>query len=110
MESPTNPLLKVVDIAAVAAVAKKHNITLVVDNTFLSPYFQHPLSLGADIVLHSISKYINGHSDVIGGVVVTSNDELATRIRFLQNGVEGGKACRLVISSAHSNGRHPSAV
>ena len=93
MESPTNPLLKVVDIAAVAAVARKHGVPLVVDNTFLSPYFQRPLALGASIVMHSISKYINGHSDVIGGVVCMDDDALHARIHFLQN---GASSCCLV--------------
>ena len=74
LETPTNPLLRLVDIRAVAEVAHRHNLLLVVDNTFSSPYFQQPLELGADIVLHSTTKYINGHSDVIGGAVVTSNE------------------------------------
>lgn len=85
IESPTNPLLKVVDIAAVAAIARKHGAVSVVDNTFMSPFFQKPLSLGADVVVHSTTKYINGHSDVVGGVVVTSDKALAERLYFLQN-------------------------
>ncbi|KAL6068943.1 Cystathionine gamma-synthase [Balamuthia mandrillaris] len=87
METPTNPMLKIVDIAKVAEIAKKNNLLLVVDNTFMSPYFQNPLDLGADMVMHSVSKYINGHSDVIGGIVCTNNEQLHTRLRFLQNSI-----------------------
>ena len=87
-ESPTNPTLKVVDIKAVAEITKKHpNIFLVVDNTFLSCYFQRPLELGADIVMYSLTKYMNGHTDVIMGAACTSNDDLADRLRFLQNAI-----------------------
>jgi O-succinylhomoserine (thiol)-lyase len=85
LETPTNPLLRLVDIRAVAEIAHRHNILLVVDNTFSSPYFQQPLHLGADIVLHSTTKYINGHSDVIGGVVVTNNEEIYQSLKFYQN-------------------------
>ena len=85
LETPTNPLLRLANIRAVAEVAHRHNLLLVVDNTFSSPYFQQPLSLGADIVLHSTTKYINGHSDVIGGAVVTSNDEVYEALKFHQN-------------------------
>ncbi len=85
LETPTNPLLRLVDIRAVAEVAHHHNLLLVVDNTFSSPYFQQPLELGADIVLHSTTKYINGHSDVIGGAVVTSNEEVYEALKFHQN-------------------------
>jgi cystathionine gamma-lyase len=87
LETPTNPTLKVIDIAKVAKIAHERNTILVVDNTFLSPYFQKPLSLGADIVVHSVTKYINGHSDVVGGMVVTSNEELHKKLRFLQNAI-----------------------
>lgn len=87
VESPTNPMLKIVDIAKVAKITHSHNCILVVDNTFLSPFFQRPLSLGADIVVHSVSKYINGHTDVVGGVIVTSDDKLGQKLRFLQNGM-----------------------
>jgi cystathionine gamma-lyase len=87
LETPTNPTLKIVDIAKTAKIAHEHNCLLVVDNTFMSPYFQRPLSLGADIVVHSVSKYINGHTDVIGGIVVVNDDDLHKRIRFLQNGM-----------------------
>lgn len=85
IESPTNPLLRITDIAAVAAEAKRHEALLVVDNTFLSPYFQTPLALGADIVIHSTTKYIAGHSDLIGGAVVTSNEDAYRAIKFYQN-------------------------
>ncbi len=87
IETPTNPLLKLADIAAISAIAHKHGILVGVDNTFASPYLQNPLMLGADIVVHSATKYINGHSDVIGGVVVTKSDELAEKIGFIQNAV-----------------------
>ena len=85
LETPTNPLLRLVDIRAVAEIAHRHNILLTVDNTFSSPYFQQPLHLGADIVLHSTTKYINGHSDVIGGVVVTTNEDVYQSLKFYQN-------------------------
>ncbi|GAC1398899.1 MAG: cystathionine gamma-synthase [Ktedonobacteraceae bacterium] len=85
LETPTNPLLRLVDIRAVAEVAHRHNLLLVVDNTFSSPYFQQPLTLGADIVLHSTTKYINGHSDVIGGAIVTSNEVVYEALKFHQN-------------------------
>jgi len=88
VETPTNPTLKVVDIAAVAAITKKHpNIFLVVDNTFLSSYFQRPLELGADIVMYSLTKYMNGHTDVIMGAAVTNSPDLHERLRFLQNAI-----------------------
>ncbi len=85
IETPTNPLLGLVDIASVAAIAKLINVTLVVDNTFASPYLQQPLALGADIVVHSTTKYINGHSDVIGGAVLTSDDAAWEALKFYQN-------------------------
>jgi cystathionine gamma-lyase len=84
METPTNPLLRLCDIEAIASVAESVGATLGVDNTFLSPYFQRPLKLGADVIVHSTTKYLNGHSDSIGGVAVTSDDELADEIGFLQ--------------------------
>jgi cystathionine gamma-synthase/cystathionine gamma-lyase len=87
METPTNPLLKVFDIAAVAKIAKGRDLPLVVDNTFASPALQQPLALGATVVMHSTTKYINGHSDVVGGVLVTSDEPLAERIGFLQNAI-----------------------
>ncbi len=85
LETPTNPLLRLVDIKAVAEVAHRHNLLVVVDNTFSSPYFQQPLNLGADIVLHSTTKYINGHSDVIGGALVMNDEEVYQAIKFHQN-------------------------
>jgi len=85
VETPTNPTLKVIDIQRAATIAHQKGALLVVDNTFLSPYFQKPLELGADIVVHSVTKYINGHSDVVGGVVITSNEEVHKKLRFLQN-------------------------
>ncbi|WP_207764657.1 cystathionine gamma-synthase [Hyphococcus luteus] len=87
LETPTNPLLKIVDIEAIAKIAKKHGITVGCDNTFASPYCQRPLDLGADIVMHSATKYLGGHSDVIGGVLVVDDAELGDRIGFLQNSV-----------------------
>jgi cystathionine gamma-synthase len=84
-ESPTNPGLSVVDIKAVAKLAHKQGAIVVVDNTFATPYLQRPLELGADVVVHSSTKYLGGHSDVVGGVVVTSDDALAERLAFLQN-------------------------
>ncbi|ANC53662.1 MAG: cystathionine gamma-lyase [Brevundimonas sp.] len=89
VETPTNPLMKLADIAALSKVAKAHGLLLVVDNTFATPFCQQPLSLGADVVMHSATKYLNGHSDIIGGVLVTADAELATRIKFLQNSVGG---------------------
>ena len=90
IETPTNPMLKIVDIAAVAAIAKKHGLIVVVDNTFASPMLQRPLALGADIVVHSATKYLNGHSDMVGGmVVVGDNTELAEQMAFLQNSIGG---------------------
>lgn len=87
VETPTNPLIKLADIAALARVAKAHGLLFVVDNTFATPWCQQPLSLGADVVMHSVTKYLNGHSDMIGGAVVTADADLATRIKFLQNSV-----------------------
>ena len=89
VETPTNPLMKLADIAALSKVAKAHNLLLVVDNTFATPWSQQPLGLGADIVMHSATKYLNGHSDIIGGVLVTKDTDLATQIKFLQNSVGG---------------------
>ncbi|HVB62512.1 MAG TPA: cystathionine gamma-synthase, partial [Ktedonobacteraceae bacterium] len=85
LETPTNPLLGLADIRAVADIAHQHDLLLVVDNTFASPYFQQPLQLGADIVVHSTTKYLNGHSDVIGGAVVTNSSEVYEAIKFYQN-------------------------
>jgi cystathionine gamma-synthase/cystathionine gamma-lyase len=87
LETPTNPTLKIVDIAKVAEVARSKKIPLVVDNTFATPMLQRPLELGATAVVHSTTKYLNGHSDVVGGAIVTSDDALAERLRFLQNAI-----------------------
>jgi cystathionine beta-lyase/cystathionine gamma-synthase len=87
VETPTNPLLILSDLRALSAFCHDRQALLVVDNTFMSPYFQRPLELGADIVLHSTTKFINGHSDVIGGIVVTNRSEIAERLAFLQNAV-----------------------
>ena len=89
VETPTNPMLKLVDLTAAAEIAKKHKLISVCDNTFMTPYFQRPLDHGFDIVTHSTTKYLNGHSDVVGGFVATSNKELSERISFLQNAVGG---------------------
>ena len=89
IETPTNPLLKIADLSAISQFAKKHNLIAVCDNTFCSPYIQNPLDFGFDIVVHSATKYLNGHSDLIGGVVVCSNEkeDLANEILYLQNAV-----------------------
>lgn len=85
VETPTNPLMNIIDIVAYAEMAKKHNLILVVDNTFASPYLQNPLDLGATIVMHSITKYIAGHSDVVMGFLATSDSDLKNRLSFIQN-------------------------
>ncbi|NCT70719.1 MAG: cystathionine gamma-synthase [Xanthomonadaceae bacterium] len=88
VETPTNPMLKIVDIAAICKIAHKHGLRVVVDNTFASPILQRPLQLGADIVMHSATKYLNGHSDMVGGMVVVGDDaELAEQMAFLQNSI-----------------------
>ncbi len=87
IETPTNPTLKLVDIRRVCEIAHKKNLLVAVDNTFMSPYFQRPLSLGADIVVHSTTKYVGGHSDMVGGAVVTNKPELAERLAFLSNAI-----------------------
>lgn len=89
IETPSNPLLHVTDIKKSAEIAKKHHLISVVDNTFMTPYFQNPLTLGIDIVLHSATKYIGGHSDVVAGLVATSDAELAERLGFIQNSTGG---------------------
>jgi cystathionine gamma-synthase len=99
VETPTNPLLRVADIAAIANVAHARGALVVVDNTFATPWLQQPLAFGADIVVHSSTKYLGGHSDVVGGVVALNNGDLATRIGFLQNAagaVPGPFDCYLV--------------
>ena len=92
LETPTNPLLKIVDIEAVSKIAKKHNLVVGCDNTFASPYCQRPLDFGADIVMHSATKYLAGHSDVIGGVLVANDKDLCDRLAFLQNSIGGIQA------------------
>ena len=87
IETPTNPTLRLVDIEQVAAFARQRGILTVVDNTFASPWVQRPIELGADIVMHSATKYLNGHSDMVGGVAVAANEELAQQVAFLQNAV-----------------------
>ena len=89
LETPTNPLLRLCDIAAIAEISKARGLLLAVDNTFVSPYFQRPLDLGADLVVHSTTKYIGGHSDVVGGAVLTNSPELHQRLAFLQNAMGG---------------------
>lgn len=100
IETPTNPMMQLTDIAAVAALGRPRGIKLVVDNTFMTPFFQRPLALGADVVFHSVTKYLNGHSDMIGGALVTSDDALAESLRFLQNAsgaVPGPMDCWLAL-------------
>ncbi|MCL5072441.1 MAG: cystathionine gamma-synthase [Actinobacteria bacterium] len=100
IETPTNPLLKIIDIKKLSAIAKRENIILAVDNTFASPYFQKPLALGADIAVHSTTKYLSGHSDIIGGAVITSSEKLYADLKFYQNAagaVPGPWDCWLVI-------------
>jgi len=100
IETPTNPLLKIIDIKRLSTIAKRKNIILAVDNTFASPYFQKPLTLGADIVVHSTTKYLSGHSDIIGGAVITSSGKLYSDLKFYQNAagaVPGPWDCWLVI-------------
>jgi cystathionine gamma-synthase len=87
IETPSNPLMKISDIAALVAIAKESGILVVVDNTFASPYLQQPISLGADVVVHSTTKYLGGHSDVLGGAVIVNSEELAEKVGFLQFGV-----------------------
>ncbi|MBU8879478.1 bifunctional cystathionine gamma-lyase/homocysteine desulfhydrase [Bacillus sp. FJAT-29790] len=89
LETPTNPLLKITDIAEVAAFAKENNLLTIVDNTFSTPYWQTPIELGADIVLHSATKYLGGHSDVVAGLVVVNSEKLATDLHFVQNSTGG---------------------
>jgi cystathionine beta-lyase/cystathionine gamma-synthase len=99
-ETPTNPLMNITDIAAVAAIAKQHKILLCVDNTFASPYLQNPLDLGADIVMHSVTKYVGGHSDVIQGCLMMNDDQLREQLYFIQKStgaVPGPMDCFLVL-------------
>jgi cystathionine gamma-lyase len=100
LETPTNPLLNIIDIQAAASIARKHNLLLGVDNTFATPYLQTPLDLGADLVMHSLTKYMAGHSDVVMGALVVNDDELANRLAFIQNacgGTPGPQDCFLVL-------------
>jgi len=87
IETPTNPMLGITDIEAVCKIAKENNVLVSVDNTFMSPYFQNPLDLGADIVLHSTTKYLNGHCDIIGGCIITSNEVISEKIKFIQKSI-----------------------
>ncbi|KRQ86174.1 Cystathionine gamma-lyase [Caloramator mitchellensis] len=89
IETPTNPLLSISDIAEISKIAKEHSLLTVVDNTFMTPYFQRPISLGADIVVHSATKYLGGHSDLVAGLVVVNSDYLAEKIHFIQNSTGG---------------------
>ena len=100
IETPTNPMMQLTDIAAVSEITHRHGARLVVDNTFMTPYFQRPLGLGADVALHSVTKYLNGHSDMVGGALVTSDEPLAEQLRFLQNAagaVPGPMDCWLAL-------------
>ncbi len=100
LETPTNPTLKVTDLKEAAAIAKKYKALMVVDNTFMSPYFQRPLEMGADIILHSTTKYIAGHSDIIGGAIITNDSDLAEKLYFIQNAagaVPGPMDCFLTL-------------
>ena len=89
VETPTNPMLVLTDLEGVSSIAKKNNLITVCDNTFMSPYFQNPIEWGIDIVLHSTTKYINGHSDAIGGILITSNEKYYQRLRYIQNAAGG---------------------
>ncbi len=100
LESPSNPLLRITDLTGAVEIARRHNLITVIDNTFMSPYFQRPLDLGIDIAVHSATKFLGGHSDVIGGAVITKSDELASQIYFVQNGfgaILGPQDCWLVL-------------
>lgn len=100
VETPTNPMLNIIDIAGASAIAKKHNLMLVVDNTFASPFLQNPLDMGATIVLHSITKYISGHSDVVMGALIMNDESLKEQLAFIQNScgaVPGPQDCFLVL-------------
>ncbi len=100
VETPTNPMMNIIDLKAMAKVAKDHKLLLAVDNTFASPYIQNPLDLGADIVMHSVTKYLGGHSDVVMGALVVNDDELAKQLTFIQNAcgaTPGPQDCFLVL-------------
>jgi cystathionine gamma-synthase len=107
VETPSNPFLRIADIKGVAALAHQHGAKLVVDNTFATPYLQTPLTLGADVVVHSTTKYLGGHSDVIGGAVVTNDADVAQKVRFLQyavGAIPGPLDCYLVIRGIRTLG------
>lgn len=89
VETPTNPTMQITDLAAIARIAQRHRLISVVDNTFATPYLQRPLEYGIELVVHSLTKYLNGHSDMLGGIIVTNNGELAERLRFFQKAVGG---------------------
>ena len=100
VETPTNPMMQLTDLKAVSALAHARKVRVVVDNTFMTPFFQRPLELGCDVVLHSVTKYLNGHSDLVGGALITSDEELAAQLRFLQNAagaVPGPMDCWLAL-------------
>lgn len=102
-ETPTNPMMTLTDLVEVAKVARQHGVLMVVDNTFASPYFQRPLTLGADIVVHSATKYLGGHSDLVSGIVATNREDIAERLKFLQNAVgavPGPFECWLLLRSS----------
>jgi cystathionine gamma-lyase len=118
VETPTNPLMRLTDLGAVSEIAKKHGILLIVDNTFATPFFQKPFEYGADVVYHSTTKYLNGHSDMIGGIAITKNDDIATQLQFIQNAagavpgpfdswlaLRGTKTLHLRMPRHDSNGR-----
>ncbi len=118
LETPTNPLMRLTDLAAAGEIAKRRSVLLIVDNTFASPYFQRPLEFGADIVFHSTTKYLNGHSDMIGGIVLLTDEELAVRLQFILNAgganpgpmdswlaLRGTKTLALRMRQHDSNGR-----
>jgi cystathionine beta-lyase/cystathionine gamma-synthase len=118
VETPTNPLMRLTDLAAVSQISRKAGALLIVDNTFASPFFQQPFSLGADIVFHSTTKYLNGHSDMVGGIALVNDDDLATRLNFIQNAagavpgpldcwlaLRGTKTLHLRMPRHDSNGR-----
>jgi cystathionine beta-lyase/cystathionine gamma-synthase len=118
METPTNPLMRLTDLSAVSEIAKKANAIFIVDNTFATPFFQKPFEHGADVVYHSTTKYLNGHSDMIGGIAITKNDDIATQLQFIQNAagavpgpfdswlaLRGTKTLHLRMPRHDSNGR-----
>lgn len=118
VETPTNPLMRLTDIAGIAEIAKRHDALLIVDNTFATPIFQRPFELGADIVFHSTTKYLNGHSDMVGGAAVVRDDDLATRLQFILNAagavpgpfdswlvLRGTKTLHLRMAAHDANGR-----